>query len=46
MLGLGQLELGTDTVRSQGESKEPGRMFRAIAVGSRMLMWMFDQEYE
>jgi hypothetical protein len=46
MFGRGQLELGTDTVQCQGESNGQGRKSEAIDVESRMLMRMFDQEYE
>ena len=45
MFGLGQLELGTDTVQSQGESNGQAEC-QAMDVASRMLMRMFDQEYE
>jgi hypothetical protein len=48
MFGRGQLELGTDTVRCQGESNGQAAV-PAIDVESfesRMILRMFDQEYE
>jgi hypothetical protein len=45
MFGRGQLELGTDTVQCQGESNGQAER-QAMDVASRMLMRMFDQEYE
>jgi hypothetical protein len=45
MFGQGQLELGTDTVQCQGESTGQAEV-PVMDVASRMLMRMFDQEYE